>query len=583
MRSPAPRLLIAAVSLVSLLSLGSAGAQEARELRPPEPFQDFAAPPSAPIQFLLSERGHDLLRRSGNPQAARIRRALGIKSGSTAGLQSSLTEATPLAVTASANCGTSGTKFNREGTADAMPQNEESLDFLQNRGGAGIDLVVLGANDYRGFANVLGGSSTGYYVQRTNADCNPEAEGGLPGITNPLNTTVTLLGNGDPVVAADAGRDAFFMADLRFDDTATAVGVFRTTAANLLSATTCPTGTHTGTQAAACWPKHTLLSTKSGPMTKFFVDKPHLAVDERASGTGAGRVYVTGTLFDITANTSRIWLVGCSNDLASCSAPLFVSGSDTGTQMSHVAVRPDGGITISYINFPPTGMSIVIRYAHCTTATPPAAPTCAAPTTVFNETNPVGGFLGTSDFRIMTYPKHAHRVDSNGTETYMVWERCKGAPIAGATCPDSDVVLSASTNNGGTWSAPVVLDTALGSQFFPWIAVDKSLGTMNIVYFSATESWRHRYKVMLVQVPPGGATPDAPSAPLAVTAGTNEPDGDPFVGGMFIGDYIGVAARGSSVSGQSVVYVGYTWNSRNGTYGGFSNPQQDDRISRLTY
>jgi hypothetical protein len=584
MFDPAPKVprIIALLVLVASFSTVSSS-QEVRGHRPPQPFQRFAVSPSAPVRFLLSDRGRELLRHSPAPQAASIRRALEETSPALAPVAPAW-QVTPSTATVGTTCGTSGTKFNREGTTNALPQNEESLDFMQNRVAPGTDLVVGGANDYRGMMGGLGNSMTGYYIQRTNADCNPEADGGLPALANPNNTAAQLFGGGDPVVAADPARDAVFMADLRFDETATAVGIFRTSAANLMSGTACPTGTHTAAQSATCWPQHRLVATKPGTFQQYFEDKPHLAVDERQSGTGAGRIYVTGTLFDFVASTSRIWIVGCANDLSSCSAPAFVSGTDMQTQMSHVSVRPDGGITVSYVNILASGDAVAIRYARCTTATPPAAPTCTAPVTVFNESKAiVDGYLGSTDFDLITYPKHAHRTDSNGTETYMVWERCKAATLSGVTCMDSDVVLAASNNNGATWSAPVVIDSASGSQFFCWIAADKSIGTINIAYYSATESWRHRFKVMLVQIPAGAATPDAGGTPQAVTSGTNEPDADPFLGGMFVGDYIGIAARGSTASGQSVVYVGYTWNSRNGSYNGATNGQQDNRISRLTY
>src|SRR3954471_6481177 len=411
----APKVSPLSVILLLLVSLtGISNAQEPRAMgRQPQPFQRFAVPPSAPVRFLLSARGRELLRRSPSPQAQRIRRALGDTSPAlpTAMAPSQIS---PSTATVGTTCGTSGTKFNREGTTNALPQNEESLDFMQNRVAPGTDLVVGGANDYRGMMGGLGNSMTGYYIQRTNAECTPEADGGLPALANPNNTAAQLFGGGDPVVAADPARDAVFMADLRFDDTATAVGIFRTSAANLMSATTCPTGTHTAAQSATCWPQHRLVATKPGTFEQYFEDKPHLAVDERQSGTGAGRIYVTGTLFDFITSTSRIWIVGCANDLSSCSAPAFVSGTDMQTQMSHVSVRPDGGITVSYVNILPSGDAVAIRYARCTTATPPAAPTCTAPVTVFNESKAiVDGFLGSTDFDLITYPKHAHRTDSN--------------------------------------------------------------------------------------------------------------------------------------------------------------------------
>src|SRR5206468_4902036 len=135
--------------------------------------------------------------------------------------------------TVSAICpATFGCNFNLEPSTSFLPQNEETVDLILS-GASGNDLVVEGANDYRGFFGDLGGSVTGYYVNR-DADGPAEFEGGLHAMADPLESNDTLEGGGDPVVAADPNRSAFFMADLRFDSSTTGIGVFRTTSANLL-------------------------------------------------------------------------------------------------------------------------------------------------------------------------------------------------------------------------------------------------------------------------------------------------------------------------------------------------------------
>src|SRR5262249_47964132 len=188
--------------------------------------------------------------------------------------------------------------FNLEPSTSFFPQNEESLDFLL-AAAAGNDLVVEGANDFRGLFGAFPGV-TGYYVSR-DADGTPEFEGGLPALPDPLVSGKTLVGQGDPTVAADPPRSAIFMSDSRLDDSTTAVGVFRTTSTNLQNTTNCPNGTHTPAQAATCWPTHTVVNPLPNPFTSYLQDSPHLTVDERASGVGAGDVYVTATEFDFSA------------------------------------------------------------------------------------------------------------------------------------------------------------------------------------------------------------------------------------------------------------------------------------------
>src|SRR4051794_33259106 len=124
----APKVTPLSVTLLLLVSLtGIGNAQEPHATgRQPQPFQRFAVPPSAPVRFLLSARGRELLRPSPTPQPPRTRRGLGDPSPD---LQTAVapSQISPTAATVGTTCGTSGTKFSREGTTDALPQNEESL------------------------------------------------------------------------------------------------------------------------------------------------------------------------------------------------------------------------------------------------------------------------------------------------------------------------------------------------------------------------------------------------------------------------------------------------------------------------
>jgi hypothetical protein len=239
-------------------------------------------------------------------------------------------------------CGTAfGTRFNLEPRPNARPQNTTSIDVLRKRVAAGVDLVVGGASDHRGgFAQDTEASLTGYYVSR-DADCAPEFEGLLPALPDPLESGDLLFGQGTPVIAADPARNAVFLADLRSDESTRGVGLFRTTASTLLNPTACPNGTHTAAQAATCWP------TKRLALSTSFVGQPHLAVDERTNGTGAGNVYVVAEGGSVSSGEPAILLVACTNTLSACSAPIDLDGTLDALRNAHVAVRPDGRITVT--------------------------------------------------------------------------------------------------------------------------------------------------------------------------------------------------------------------------------------------
>lgn len=171
---------------------------------------------SSPVAFLLSDRGRELLRHSPSPLAIEALRLFH-------GEESTLAPADPAEEVSrespapldpgivSPICGAPvGTKFNLEGLLNAISQDEEAVDYLRNRGLANADLVVAGANDFRGivpvpFQSTLGSSVTGYYVNRT-ADCSPDFEGGLPPLTIPSTPLPVSRPPGCPLLAASAGE-----------------------------------------------------------------------------------------------------------------------------------------------------------------------------------------------------------------------------------------------------------------------------------------------------------------------------------------------------------------------------------------
>src|SRR5206468_1105942 len=155
-----------------------------------------------------------------------------------------------------------------------------------------------------------------------------------------------------------------------------------------------------------------------------------------------------------------------------------VSGSDLAAQFSHVSVRPDGIVTVSYADFNPD-FSVDVKFVSCTPANAPATPSCSPAALVTTETNALlGDFsLSSNDFRVSTYPKHDHRTNGTNIETFMVWERCH---VNFPLCPKSEIRMAESVN-GAPFTAPTTpIDSAVKDQFFPWIKTDRTTNTVNI-------------------------------------------------------------------------------------------------------
>jgi hypothetical protein len=485
-----------------------------------------------------------------------------------------------------------GTRFNRERREDAVPQAAGGIAFIRDRVAPGIDLVVGVAGDSRSAFDHGGG----YYVNR-DADCAPEFEGGL------------LVGETDrrvpPLVVADPVRDVFFTVTLTADAYNQFIHVMRSPSVTLLSPTACPGGTHTVEQIGTCWPIQSdpIQASCYGVGDCRLFGEVFLTVDERTRGKGAGNVYVGGSDAGV-----GIFLVACTNDLQSCSSEVRIDGTDGnpsegsfGVSSVHMTVRPDGDITFTYIvgTFTADGPNPRIKYVRCIPAAggAPHRPSCAPPQLVHQETQSHNR-LPVQSFTTGLFPAHAHRRDANGIETYVVWDRCKVLPRcigfpADCFCPDADVVMKASNNDGAMWfpAQPAPVATGAGDQFHPAVTTDRSREIVNIAYYSTAKDagFHRRARVILKQIIPGGTTPDPVGGGQIITTRPSELLGlsPAFIGNVPFftgrGPGIGLAARGTGVDGQSRIYIHHTSNSIQGTYSGVSFPDQNNHLSRLEY
>jgi hypothetical protein len=508
---------------------------------------------------------------------------------------------TKLRAAPSVVCGAFGTQFNLEPNTHTVPQQLEAVDFIPNRIGLDQDLVVGGAYDFRGGALgspapkgvVWDGSVSGYYVHRsTTSDCSPQFEGGLPPV---VSNGATYLGNGGVAIAADPRRDAFFVADLRFGstDNVSAVGLFRASSATLLNSTLCPNGTHTAAQAQSCWEATPAVVLDPNPPGGFTasLDYPSVVVDERTttSGVGAGDVYVAFEKFNVTAG--GITLFACTNATLSCSTPIIVSNSSStfGSVDAHVQVRPDGFITVTYVD-QNTAFMDIIHFVICKPNGAPKAPVCSAPAVVANENQALGssifGSLSGLNLPVFTAARHADRLESDGktVTTFVVWDRCQTLLQNSSTCLNAQVVMSASSDAGATWSAPVPVNTSPGHQFFPWISTDVSTRTVNIAYYNtAPDAFHKRIVVSLNQIAAGSTTV---GAPIGVTSSPAPWDADPTQNPFAIGFdfHFGMKARGMGTAGHSRVYTSFTSTAdRRGVYSGSELPEQNNNLQELTY
>jgi hypothetical protein len=543
--------------------------------------------------FLRSPAGREFLRHSTHPKAAewlwlyhREVRPAPIP-GEPALAPATVAEPSAEDPTASVACGAfAGTRFNRETATDAVSQIPDGVDFFQDGVAPGADLVVGLFGDGR----FLNGFES-YAVSRSSG-CAPAFEGGLPAIADPLEPGDTVSSVGGGPVAVDPARSAVFAASVYEDGSTTGIGLLRSTRTTLLSAVKCPGGTHSPAAAATCWPARRIVGAQSSSTTQLLL--PHIAVDEKTSGTGAGTVYITYARDVFSLGQTRIFLIACTNNLAACTSPQLVSGAVSDSTLApHVAVRPavgaidPGYVTLTWLDAGPSPP--VIRYRSCTPVTPPTVPTCGTITSVdsvnlsgLNSLFTAGGFF------IVPFPQHDHRQEGATIETYVVWARCR--PVPAFVCPDSDVVLRASNNDGATWSALGCADCNPQEQFGPTVRTDRARGIVNVAYYSsqADPTFQHRTQVMVVHIGPGGALPDSPERHVVTTflndLTVSTGRFSPFIFGPSFGTLSpAIAARSHGADGTSRTYVHHLSSNLQGSHSGIPSPDPNNHMSRLDY
>lgn len=496
---------------------------------------------------------------------------------------------TQMAQASSACTAPNGSLFNLEPRTNAVVQVAQSVAFLPGRTSQGNDLVVATASDARGLITNTAPTLTSedaFYVQRSNANCVADFEGGEPGIASPFDT-FSPDGTGPPTVIADPKRDVFFIADLMFGQTTDShgIGILRGTATMLLNTKDCPNGTEV--QTGLCLPTGAVTNISE---LNAFLSNPHIAVDLRTSGTGAGDVYAVVTQNNSQNTNPHISLTACTNGL-NCGTSINISGADTGAGFAWAQVRPDGGITISYRNKLSSAINPEdIKFVSCKPNGAPKPPTCSAPVLVTTEAHStLGVLIGDVNMTNVLYPKHVNRLEADGqtVTTFLVYDRCRVPLVTGIAdvCPKTDVVMASSNDSGATWSPIAKVSSAVGQQFFGAVASDDSTGTINIAYYSTeNDPAQQRPQVFVAQVLPGATTVGGIHQLTSGFADVQATSPLSFqLQPIAFGNRIGVAAAGTGAPGQSRVYVTYTWNSVHGVYNGASSPDVNNHLALFQY
>jgi hypothetical protein len=462
------------------------------------------------------------------------------------------------------------------GDSHGLPQNEESVTVCRND----ATKVLGGTNDFRGL--VLPGFTGWHYS--ANGGAGLAREGGLP----PLPGGVPS--QGDPVAASQPGC-ALYMSSLNFNDKTSQIGLYRT-APEALTAPACTPNANGANRADPdCWlARRAIMSTNSDDV---FYDKQW--TDAGQSGAAGNVVWTAATRFSSTADagSSRIRAVRCNRTIDACTGEIqisdpadsdFVNGNRF-TQFSHVEIGDSGRTYISWVAAtinPNTGaqtFTVKVKSA------PPGSTAFGPSKVVATLPNAIGfgSLLVADSFQVATVPQMTSKLISPTVErvfvSYEVCQQQKQGLCYGPQARLSRFDVNPATGATGAVATSIVSVPGSSSNYFTSVNADPFQGKLAMVYYTnRVDPFDHRQAVELATLNlTGGVTQRQLISPV------NEPDADPFLGGIFIGDYIEVAPR------NGVALTHYNANFLKKVFQPTIPPptpavnQQDNFLNRATY
>ena len=314
--------------------------------------------------------------------------------------------------------------------------------------------------------------------------------------------------------------------------------------------------------------------------SQVFSDKEWIVTDNFPSSPHYGRTYLTWARFlsQYGAYLESPIMESHSDDGGfSWSAPQEISGSNGAVctlqadgpaaecdqdQGASPTVSPDGTVRVAFINeqnasLQEPGEVAEDQYLFVTSTNGGAS--WSSPSFI------VGMEDGSRDYPLnvddrQTLSGYQVRVWSVGNmvaspldgSLYLVFsDNRNGVHNADNPVTNTDVFLMVSTNGGASWSGPTQVDAGAGDQWFPWVDVDPTNGTIGILYHDRGGSNGDLYSTALAEGTPGSlvkatvsATPSNPVNSVFFKAHAVGCDAC----ATFHGDYIGLSYGSDGVA-----------------------------------
>ena len=306
--------------------------------------------------------------------------------------------------------------------------------------------------------------------------------------------------------------------------------------------------------------------------TQLFNDKEWIVMDNNPSSPFYGRSYLTWTKF-ISASgeylASPIYEAHSDDGGFTWSTPKAISGSNAALctfqvsgpagacdedQFSVPTVGPDGTVYVAFENEQNQALweaGEVYDNQYLLVKSTNGGATWSGPTFV------VGLEDGSRDYPInvdgrQTLTGYQVRVNSVGNivasprasengRLYLVFsDNRNGVHDSATPVTNTDVFLMTSVNGGGTWTGPTLIDSSPTDQWFPWVDVNPTNGTVGVLYNDREIANPALYDAALTELPGGksivSTAPSHPTQSLFFQAGVP----GCMTCATFHGDYINI-------------------------------------------
>jgi PKD repeat protein len=310
------------------------------------------------------------------------------------------------------------------------------------------------------------------------------------------------------------------------------------------------------------WSWIQVLVSDAPPGSGNLLDKNHLWVDNSTTSAYAGNLYDAWTAFG-GSNNNQIEIMRSTDHGLSWGNKLAISaGAAAGSHNQGVNIQtgPAGQVYVTwavYDGWPQDEKAIAFNKS-----------TNGGTTygTAYRAINNIKGIRvseTSKNMRVNSFPSMAVDI-SGGTYNgyiYIVWPNI-GVPGVN-TGTDIDVYMIRSTNSGSTWSSPVRVNQDPAGQgkqhYFPWISCDPVTGYLAVIYYDDRNVPPDECETYAsISIDAGATWEDLKVGDVAFT-----PTPIPGLAGGYMGDYLGISARGGKVypmwtdnrTGSAMTYI----------------------------